>query len=240
MNDEKYNLQEVIIDGDSFFYAAYAKRKEYSTVFDIIEQAQKDMTNILSEYMLEVSPVKHVKVALTSMTNFRKELNSGYKAKRPPKPAMLREALIDFGEQHNVIMRDGLEADDICVWHQKAYGTTIIAYDKDILLQAPGYVYNWKKRKLLDNREVDVEQNILRQMVQGDRVDCISGVEGYGEVKTNVMFQDYVYIDDVVELFADEEEALETLQMVSLYQLDPEGNLNPYQSVYDHLTQGFS
>jgi len=231
---------QVIFDADSFFYAAYAKRKEYSTVFDIVQQAHDDIVNILAEYIENIGHVKNVKIVLSSQQNFRKELNPDYKKRRAPKPAMLLEAMEEYVRKYDAYMLPGLEADDVCVWQQKRFGYTIIAYDKDILLQAPGFVYNWKKQQLIDNRDVDIEQNILKQMIMGDSVDDIPGAPGYGEVKVNKMFQEYVYIDDAEELFEDEDAALLSLQMVSLHQMSKEGDIFPYESVFDILVEDWS
>lgn len=78
----------------------------------------------------------------------------------------------------------GEEADDILGIRATALGenSCIVSFDKD-LDQIPGMHYNWVTKEMYRVSPKDAGMNFYRQVLSGDRVDNVPGLDGIGAVK---------------------------------------------------------
>ncbi len=133
-------------------------------------------------------------------TNFRKEiLVDQYKAGRT-KPPDIQEMydqeikLIEMLETLGVknIYPNVLEADDVCAWLATTQPgrNIVVSVDQDLLqlVNSTTSVYNLKEMITFDNFEekkgVKVEHFKLYKAIKGDASDNITGLSGYGEVRS--------------------------------------------------------
>jgi 5'-3' exonuclease len=176
----------------------------YSTALvseDVSEAIAKSRLDVCISNIIRDSGCSEYKLFVSGGSNFRKEIDSNYKANRLNKPDPIhREALrLHLIKEWNAIECVGFEADDMCGVEQKQDGsTTICAIDKD-LLQVPGLHYSWPiTRKGVIVRqamfmEVSVEQgwrNFFTQALTGDTSDNIKGIHGIGPKKSEKILED--------------------------------------------------
>ncbi len=131
----------------------------------------------------------------------------GYKANRigNDKPVYMPQIEEYMQRKFNAVLCTDIEADDaICIEHtQSADETVICTIDKD-LDGCPGWHYNWNTKLLRDLSPAESLTHYWCQVLTGDRVDNIPGLQGVGpafaekilagapvqEMK-NVVFQEY-------------------------------------------------
>jgi len=136
-----------------------------------------------------LSPIGYCKFYLTGKDNFRDKIATikPYKGNRPKdsKPVFyeeLRQYLVDEWQAEVI---DGMEADDkIAMEFTKDKKTQIVCgVDKDFLQIEDLRFYNIQKRELFCVDALKAKKNFWKQMLTGDVVDNISGVEGIGPKK---------------------------------------------------------
>jgi 5'-3' exonuclease len=122
--------------------------------------------------------------------NFRKYFYPDYKSKRPPKPDFLvcwGEVILDEFKNLGAVGVNIIESDDVLNigYHRfkTKYELVIVSADKD-LNQIPGEHYNPKKNLGYFVTEEAAMYNKLVQLLMGDNVDSIKGLEGVG-IKTS-------------------------------------------------------
>lgn len=123
--------------------------------------------------------------------NFRMEVDPEYKANRDPahKPTHLGEIKVYLKMQHNGYLTEGCEADDFfgqaCLTLRSKNLTPVIcSIDKD-LQQIPGFHFNFTTGTIDEVSEERAAAVFWRQMLEGDRVDNITGINGIGPVKAS-------------------------------------------------------
>jgi len=179
-----------LIDGDVLIYRAINKSEKDNIkpndAFDIVLEAIKRET-ACQEYSLHVS----------GKGNFRKEIKQPYtvyKGKRKDKPPQFR-ALKDYIiEKYKPIMHDGLEADDTISIEANEYIKQnqlymLITIDKD-LKTIGGLFYNLMYNNLIAVSTIDAIEFFHEQLLTGDTVDNIPGIEGVGKVKAGRILKD--------------------------------------------------
>jgi len=179
-----------LIDGDVLIYRAINKSEKDNIkpndAFDIVLEAIKRET-ACQEYSLHVS----------GKGNFRKEIKQPYtvyKGKRKDKPPQFR-ALKDYIiEKYKPIMHDGLEADDTISIEANEYIKQnqlymLITIDKD-LKTIGGLFYNLMYNNLIAVSTTDAIEFFHEQLLTGDTVDNIPGIEGVGKVKAGKILKD--------------------------------------------------
>lgn len=130
-------------------------------------------------------------IFLTEGDCFRKEIYKDYKHSRDKleKPHYYHEIRQYYIDYFDAYVAQAIEADDkVCMrayaLEQEDKEHVIASVDKD-LLQIPGYHYNPKKPEdgvfLVDPWEADF--NFYCQLLTGDSVDDIPGINGIGPVK---------------------------------------------------------
>lgn len=126
-------------------------------------------------------------LTLDSEKNFRNQIavTAPYKGNRDaPKPVhheFIRQYLLKEWKFNGII---GQEADDSLAQEQTelGLGSVIVSIDKD-MLQVPGFHYNFRNHVFTRIDEEEGFYNFCMQMLQGDRIDNIIGIKGYGPVK---------------------------------------------------------
>ena len=172
-----------LIDGDVIIYRAIHKSEKDkmtpNAAFDAIMKQIK-METACQDYKLHVS----------GKGNFRKELKQPYtiyKEKRKEKPPQFKALKEYVIKTYKPTMEDGLEADDTISIEATKYLKAnqlymLISIDKDFK-NIGGLFYNLLHNNLTAISKVDSIQFFHEQLLTGDSVDNIPGIEGVGPVK---------------------------------------------------------
>lgn len=136
---------------------------------------------------------------LTGSGNFREQLATlqPYKGNRDPshKPKYYRDLKDYMLHFKNAELIEGREADDAmgCAqWAAKDKSTIIASIDKDLMM-IPGNHYNLSKG---ETRYVDIHEAnlwLFQQMLLGDRVDNIPGIDNVGPKRTAALLEECNY-----------------------------------------------
>ena len=161
---------------------------------------------------------KEYQFYLTGSTNFRFQIYPEYKANRlgTPKPKHLSAMREYLMTNHNAIMSDGCEADDLMGVNQDKVGryTTIVSLDKDMLM-IPGWHYSWhieggpadkrwvREAKLQYVDELQGLKWFYTQMLTGDSSDNIKGVTGIGKVRAEKMLNGDLTANEMFNIVRD-------------------------------------
>lgn len=172
-----------LIDGDIVAYRCAASCEE-----DDSPGLAMWRCNDLIERILERVSATGYTVYLSGGENFRKEIDSNYKANRKdkPKPKWLQACREYLVVEWNASVTDGYEADDALAAAQTD-STFICSLDKD-LLQVPGMHYNWVKDEEYYITPHQGLYNFWTQTLVGDVADNITGIRGLGPKKTAKLF----------------------------------------------------
>lgn len=178
-------VKTVLIDGDEICYRT-ACACEQSLKWDedtwTIHSSEQDMFQLLESEIkraMAETNTKEYRIAVSSPTNFRKEIDPNYKAHRKSvrKPlglASCRQYLID---NHLAMFMNDVEADDVIGIWADPEENMIWAIDKDFLtvpcqlLRPSGY---------LRISEENADSNLRLQTMMGDKADGFEGVKGFG------------------------------------------------------------
>ena len=139
--------------------------------------------DVLVQQIIEATDVTGTILYLTGKNNFRKKINPEYKANRKDTvpPVYLQECRQYLVDNHNAVISDGCEADDLLGINQTE-DTIICSLDKDLRM-IPGKHYNWTKVELDCVTKQDGLRHFYKQMLIGDKSDNIFGVDKIGPVK---------------------------------------------------------
>ncbi len=200
-------MTTVLIDGDILIY----KLPEECTGEFILEKITEDEDLIYRtitwgskkhiesyiadkiERIKELTKSKNVVICLSSKTNFRKELNPNYKAKRKTlKPVVFVFVRNLFHEKYNTIEHENLEADDLIGILATFKGNiknipkgekVVWSMDKDFKT-IPCTFFKEDKEGNIEKYVIDEKQadyNFMFQTLTGDTTDCYYGCRGIGE-----------------------------------------------------------
>lgn len=192
----------MFIDADSiFFKIAYnaASDKELASSYDkFCRTMELEVTNKLMNPFAddeELSPLYAVK----GKDNFRKQLSSDYKSKRPELDEGIKKRL-NFLHSHamnkGAVASTGMEADDlVSIWGYEARAKdeqyVICGIDKD-LLQIPGNHYNYGKNTWSFIDDNTANYNLMIQCLTGDNTDNIKGIKGIGPKKAEAILKEII------------------------------------------------
>lgn len=201
-----------LIDGDTPVFAA-ALSSEDGELWQATSRLDRMIENIARD-----SGASEYKIFVSGGTNFRKELDSNYKANRNAEdPKYRADCKLHLIKTYGAIEADGFEADDLCGIYQ-GENTIICGIDKD-LLQIPGKHFSWeltRKGKVVREKcftevsEIEGLKFFYKQLLIGDTSDNIKGVYKVGEKKA----------DKIIDPLNDEQEMYETV--LELYEGDEE------------------
>lgn len=192
MKDIKMNKEKIIglIDGDILIYRAIHKsEKDNIKPNDAFDSVMKQIKidTACDEYKLHVS----------GKGNFRREIEQPYtvyKGQRKEKPPQFRELKDYVIKTYKPIMQDGLEADDTISIEATKYAKInqlymLITIDKD-LKNIGGLFYNLMHNNLIAVSKKESIAFFHTQLLTGDSVDNIPGIEGIGKVKAANILKD--------------------------------------------------
>ena len=182
----------LLIDADSLVFASCYKPKEeegsfFENIEDVILKFDETFQRVVNE-LSELYDVTEVLVFNDSRGNFRKLINSKYKANRigQNKPPLLSEIHKHVTKTYKGIQGCGMETDDLVAAHWKSlsdiYGrdkVMIVSIDKDYL-QFPALIYKYNRKEILDVSKFDALKNFYTQMIIGDSSDNINYFKGKG------------------------------------------------------------
>jgi len=171
-----------LIDGDLVAYPCAASCAEEDPLDVALFRCDKLMREIL-----EASDCEQYQLFLSTKSNFRKEINTEYKANRKDMqpPQWLQQCKEYLLTEWNAKVKEYYEADDLLGINQTDE-TVLCSFDKDLLM-IPGNHFNWKKQQYGDLTKVTHEEGLLHfysQMLIGDATDNIFGIAGLGPVKS--------------------------------------------------------
>lgn len=225
-----------LIDADIVAYRCAAFHdKGYKE--DAILETDKMMRRILDNTNAE-----NYQAYLTGSNNFRKEINSEYKANRKDvvKPRFLQDCREYLVVEWGAFVTDGYEADDTLGIAQ-AKDTVICSIDKD-LLQIPGKHYNFVKNEWGEVSEIEGIRHFWKQMLIGDPADNIRGIDGIGPKKAAKLLDhinDKKHMEDIVyELYvpnAESDPARFIMNANCLWILREEGGI--WEDVYSEVSK---
>ena len=135
--------------------------------------------------------LKEVVVAISSPTNYRKEINPLYKANRKDtrKPLCLYPLLDYVKETYNHVILDNIEADDVMgiLATQDPDKYLIVSDDKDMMTIPNARL--WKNGEVVHVTKTEAYEHFITQALKGDPTDGYYGVKGVGEVSARKLIE---------------------------------------------------
>ena len=175
-----------LIDGDTvaFRCASSVEPTKGDPHREPTEWAAIARTEELCLRILNTTATHEHRFFISGTDNFRKSLDSSYKAHRPEARPRFLEACREFlVREWGATVSAGCEADDRIGIAAKD-NFIIAAIDKDFK-QIPGWHFNFVKNEIIEVSPRDAIRNFYRQLLIGDNSDNIKGVRGIGPVKAN-------------------------------------------------------
>lgn len=164
--------------------------------------------DVLMRQILEATDSEQYKAFLTGRGNFRKIINTEYKANRKDKepPHYLQDCREYLIKEWNAVVSEGIEADDL-LGIEQTDETVVCSLDKDLLM-IPGVHFNWNKVEYTHVDQTLGLRTFYKQMLIGDRSDNIFGVDKIGPVKAakalDHLETEQEMFDTVLALYDDE------------------------------------
>jgi len=229
----------LLVDADSLIFASCYRKREspdaekYYT--DIAEARNKfdEQYMAIVNHLEEMYSVDKVLTFSGSKGNFRKILNTKYKANRKKQelPPLLHEMHAYVKSQYVSIYGFGIETDDLVAsyWAKltKELGrdeVMIVSIDKDYR-QFPAKIYNYhyKHKEILNITEDEALYNFYEQMIVGDTADNVNFFKGKGKRFAERYFDDcatkYQYTKKLYELFKQQYKGKAKLKYIECYNL---------------------
>lgn len=191
----------VLVDADMLCYLSQDPEEPAQYILHSVK--------LMLERIQEETGCPHMRVFLSSSSNFRYDIDSDYKIARrdvpkPPHYLTTKNYLIKYYDAE--IAPEGLEADDyIAQLHNN--NTVIASLDKDFLTVA-GLHYKWRNHgagEVFNVTEDDAEAFLCYQLLVGDKADSIIsplkkkkangeyGKVGFGDVAARDFLLQYDY-----------------------------------------------
>jgi DNA polymerase I len=173
-------MKQALIDADILLYRLAFGQKDKSP-----EDAVAALDETIYRILERVGADYNLFYLTDSGSNFRLQVDSEYKAGRPPKPdhyGVLKDHLVDCWCAEVCV---GIEADDALSLENintDGHNSVIVSIDKD-LLQVPGVHYNFVKDEFIEVSEYLGMYNFYTQVLVGDSVDNVKGCKGAGKKK---------------------------------------------------------
>jgi hypothetical protein len=166
---------------------------------DYLDFALGNVKTTINDVLTSRFNTDRYRLFLTGVGNYREQIATilPYKGNRDPdyKPKYYKEIKQYLRDVWNAETIDGREADDAlgCAqWAAKDRSTIIVSIDKD-LDQIPGNHYNWVKQEFYTVSLEMANLMLFRQMLTGDRVDNIPGIDGIGDVRAEKLLAAHSY-----------------------------------------------
>lgn len=180
---------KALVDADILVY-----RFGFASEGDPAEFALARLSEFLDNLYIELS-VDEVWGYLTGTNNFRHEIavTAPYKGNRVMEKPYHFQLLREYMERawgFEVI--DGMEADDaigIEAYRNEPEETIIVSIDKDLNM-IRGHHFNFVKDEKYYVTDEEAIRNFYLQILTGDKVDNIIGLQGIGPVKSKKLLKD--------------------------------------------------
>lgn len=185
----------ILFDADSLVFSSCVN------VEDDFEQAKAKFDEVLMSIVNKLDEeynIERLIVFNAARGNFRKIINSKYKANRTKEPPLLLGKLHKHvTEAYESKTAYGMETDDLVAiyWNklQKEIGrdnVIIVALDKDYK-QLPCMFYNYhqKHQTMWNISELQAMRNFYTQMITGDSADNVNFCFGYGQKYAEKIFK---------------------------------------------------
>ena len=217
----------LLVDADSLIFEKY-----YTDIAEARNKFDEQYMAIVN-HLEEMYSVDKVLTFSGSKGNFRKILNTKYKANRKKQelPPLLHEMHAYVKSQYDSIYGFGIETDDLVAryWAKltKELGrdeVMIVSIDKDYK-QFPCLMYNYhyKHKEILNITEDEALYNFYEQMIVGDTADNVNFFKGKGKRFAERYFDDcatkYQYTKKLYELFIKEYKGKAKLKYIECYNL---------------------
>lgn len=179
----------LLIDGDLYLYrAAVSTEKEVDWGNDVwslttdLKDAKEIFTGMIDRFKDRLMTDKVI-VTLSGQSNFRKTVDSSYKAgrKKTRKPVGYN-AMVEWArDTYESLLVDTLEADDIMGIMGSLPNTKaiIVSDDKD-MKSIPGALYRPMDDELMHTTQEDADHYFYTQTLTGDPTDGYAGLVGCG------------------------------------------------------------
>ncbi len=215
------NIKFLIVDGHSLAYRGYHAVKKNLTAPDGTPTTMiMAFMNMLYKVQDEILPDCIIAVFDAGKKTFRHELLSDYKADRKITPEDLRIQIPILQELlslsgHKVIMREGIEADDLAASIAKlaktqGHNAIILSSDKDLLqLLGNGVEMLRPNTHGISDAAFYNTENFQKEYgfmpssmsdylaILGDKVDNIEGIEGLGEKRAKKLLAEFPTLEDI-------------------------------------------
>ena len=221
----------LLIDADFIVYKCCAACE---TEIDYGEDVIFVTSNFSDAYNAVVKEIDKIKSAFDGFAtpilffsdskNFRKKISPDYKGHRNrKKPCGYKRVIRNLRIQYDVIVMNGLEADDAMgIYATQHKGNIIVSPDKD-MRQIPGKLFN-----LETTQDITAEEGTQWHYIQtlaGDQTDGYSGVPGIGVKRAETLFNKEGYNwSTVVKAFEDkgltEDDALLNARLARILTID--------------------
>ena len=192
-----------LVDADLVAFRCAATVQEYEPLDIAVYRV-----DVLMRQILEATESEQYKAFLTGRGNFRKIINTKYKANRKDKepPFYLQDCREYLIKEWNAVVSEGIEADDL-LGIEQTDETVVCSLDKDLLM-IPGVHFNWNKVEYTHVDQLLGLRTFYKQMLIGDRSDNIFGVDKIGPVKAakaiDHLETEQEMFDTVLALYDDE------------------------------------
>jgi len=221
---------KVLIDGDIIAY-----RAAFSTQ-DLMPKDATDKVEELLQYILEQTVLfpepDDYQVYLTGSGNFRYDIAKSHEykgnRKKTDKPIHLPHVRQYLMENHNAIMSNGEEADDLIAIEATRLGpdTIVASIDKD-MLQIPCRHFNFNKNLWTEVDEWEGLKFFYKQILMGDAADNIVGLYKVGPVRADKMLdgaktEQEMYDRCVAAYSNDEDRVIENARLLWLRRQEDE------------------
>lgn len=205
-----------LIDGSAFLYRAYYALPYLSNSRGFPTRVVFGFLKMLTKIIKEHKPT-HIAVVFDSKKKtFRHEIFEQYKIKRPPLPDEIKIQIPNVYRlleslNINIIVEDGLEADDLIASLVKKFSNelnvVVVTADKDLFQLVGENVYVWHPIKdiFLDREKVKEFLGVSPEKILdflalcGDAIDGVPGVKGIGEKTAKTLLEKYSSVEDIYE-----------------------------------------
>lgn len=225
----------LLIDADSLVFASCYSGGDEKYFFNIEDSKAKFDEQFMSiiNKLDESFNVKEIITFNGSKGNFRKKINSTYKANRKKQelPPLLHEMHQYVKDNYNSIYGYGIETDDLVAkyWYDlsKEVGRNnvmIVSIDKDYK-QFPCLMYNYhyKHQCIYDIGESTALYNFYEQMIIGDTADNVNYFKGKGKKFAKKYFVNcntkYQYTKQLYKLFKEKYKSKARERYIECYNL---------------------
>jgi hypothetical protein len=180
---------KALVDADILVY-----RFGFASEGDPAEFALARLSEFLDNLSMQEG-IDEVWGYLTGKGNFRNEIavTAPYKGTRVAEKPYHFQLLREYMERAwGFEVVDGMEADDaigIEAYRNEPEETIIVSIDKDLNM-IRGHHYNFVKEEKYFVTEEDAIRNFYLQILTGDKVDNIIGLQGVGPVKSKKLLAD--------------------------------------------------